>query len=185
MRRAGRAAAPPGATAASCGGGTGPAPAEDNVAFFWGVNVLDVETEGGEDEPEGYRARSAQLGPRMRAEKLGATVYDLEPGESGCPYHYEVGAEEWLIVLAGKPTVRDEDGDEYELKPWDVVSFIEGPDGAHKVTNNSAEPARVMIVSTKDKPVYAVYPDSNKIGIWPEGKIFKLDSAVDYYDGEL
>ena len=30
----------------------------------------------------------------------------------------------------------------------------------------------------------AVYPDSSKVGFWPPGKLFRLDDAVDYWDGE-
>ena len=42
--------------------------------------------------------------------KLGASVYDLPPGQSICPYHYEYGEEEALIVLEGTPTLRHPGG---------------------------------------------------------------------------
>ena len=148
------------------------------------ANVFEVETEGDESDPEGYRARAVRVGPLIGASALGATVYDLDPGESVCPYHYEYGNEEWLIVLAGRPTLRDEDDDEYELKKWDVAVFPEGPGGAHKVTNRTDEPVRIAILSTKNEPAIAVYPDSDKIGVWPEGKLFRRGDAVDYWDGE-
>ena len=148
------------------------------------VNVFEVEPEGDESDPPGYRARAAKLGPMIGAAALGATVYDLDPGESVCPYHYEAGNEEWLIVLTGRPTLRDDEDEEYELKQWDTVVFPEGPEGAHKVTNRTDEPVRIAIVSTKNEPATAVYPDSGKIGIWPEGKIFRLADAVDNYEGE-
>lgn len=159
-------------------------PAE-GAAFFWGVNIFDVETEGDESDPPGFRSRAKKIGPLLHdAQALGATVYDLDPGESICPYHYEYGNEEWLIVLTGKPTYRDEDSDEFELNPWDVVMFPEGPDGAHQVTNRTDEPVRVLMLSTTNEPSVAVYPDSNKVGVWPPGKLFELDSAVDYWKGE-
>lgn len=155
------------------------------VEFFWGLNLFDVETEGDDSDPEGYRPRAVKIGPKIRGEALGASVYDLGPGDSVCPYHYEYGNEEWLIVLTGKPTLRDENGDDFELKPWDVALFVEGPEGAHKVTNKTEEPVRIVIVSTKNKPSIAIYPDSNKVGVWPPGKLFKLDDDVDYWEGEL
>ena len=37
----------------------------------------------------------------------------------------------------------------------------------------------------EDESCLAVYPDSDKIGIWPPGKLFRLGDAVDYWDGEL
>jgi uncharacterized cupin superfamily protein len=148
------------------------------------VNLFEVETEGNDTHPAGYRRRVARIGPMIGATALGATVYDLDPGESVCPYHYEAGNEEWLIVLTGTPTLRDEEDEEYELKQWDVVVFPEGPEGAHKITNRSEEPVRIAMFSTKNEPEISTYPDSGKVGIWPEGKIFRIADAVDYYDGE-
>ena len=52
------------------------------------------------------------------------------------------------------------------------------------MTNRHAEPARIVILSTKNEPAIAVYPDSNKVGVWPPGKLFRLDDAVDYWEGE-
>ena len=52
--------------------------------------------------------------PRIGAEKLGGSVYELDPGDSVCPYHYENAEEEWLLVLTGTPTLRDPEG-EHEL----------------------------------------------------------------------
>ena len=148
------------------------------------VNVFDVAVEGDDSDPAGVRARAVRLGDMIGASKLGATVYELDPGESVCPYHYEFGVEEWLIVLSGTPVLRDPDG-EHDLVAGDVVCFPEGPEGAHKVGNRSDAVARVMIVSTKGEPVSVVYPDSGKIGVWPPGKLFRLDDAVDYWNGEI
>ena len=117
---------------------------------------------------------------------MGATVYELEPGNSICPYHYENTEEEWLLVLGGTPTLRTPEG-ENELAPGDVVAFVEGPDGAHKVTNNSEGPVRVLMLSTipESDISICVYPDSDKVSVHPPGKIFRLSDAVGYWDGEL
>ena len=147
------------------------------------VNLYDVAVEGDEADPAGYRARMARFGSTIGAEKLGGSVYELDPGNSVCPYHYEYPEEEWLIVLTGTPTLRDPDG-EHELAPGDVVCFPEGPDGAHKVTNRSETVVRILMLSTKTATAVAVYPDSNKIGVWPINKFFRLTDAVDYWDGE-
>jgi uncharacterized cupin superfamily protein len=150
------------------------------------VNLFSVVTEGDPADPEGFRSRMARFGPTIGAEQLGASVYELDPGESICPYHYEFPEEEWLLVLEGNPTLRDPDG-EHLLEPGDLVVFVEGPEGAHKVSNGIDQPgvARVMMLSTKSKTAVCVYPDSNKVGVWPLGKLFRIDDAVDYYDGEL
>ena len=70
----------------------------------------------------------ARLGPSIGADRLGGTVYELDPGDSMLPYHYEGVEEEWLLVLTGTPTLRDPDG-EHELAPGDAVCFRAGPRG--------------------------------------------------------
>ena len=53
------------------------------------------------------------------------------------------------------------------------------------MTNRTEEPVRILMLSTRAKTAMAVYPDSNKVGVWPLGKLFRIEDAVDYYDGEL
>jgi uncharacterized cupin superfamily protein len=47
-------------------------------------------------------------------------------------------------VLAGKPTLREPDG-EHRLEPMDVAFFPPGPGGAHAVRNDTAETVRVLM----------------------------------------
>jgi uncharacterized cupin superfamily protein len=125
------------------------------------------------------------------ARALGSTetamyVYDLAPGESSSPYHYEY-VEEWLLVVEGSVVVRRPDG-ERTLERGDLVRFPAGPAGAHKLMNRSEEPARTWLFSSARLPAISVYPDSNKIGVWPgndkDDLIFRRDSAVPWSDGE-
>lgn len=113
-------------------------------------------------------------------------VYDLAPGESSSPYHYEY-AEEWLLVVAGSVVVRRPDA-EQTLQAGDLVRFPAGPAGAHKVMNRSDAPARTLLFSTARVPAVSVYPDSNKVGIWPgndeDDLIFLRDTAVPWSHGE-
>ena len=152
------------------------------------INVFEVEPAYREGAPGPYARGAAQIGPLVGGVLLGASVYELPPGVSVCPYHYEYGREEWLLVLAGRPTLRTPVG-ERELGPGDTVCFPEGPAGAHKVTNHGAEKARVMIVSTKQMPVVFVYPDSEKVGVGvanPDDYVMvRRSSHVDYFDGEV
>jgi uncharacterized cupin superfamily protein len=147
------------------------------------VNLFDLETKQDEDDPPGYEVPYARVGPLIGGAALGASVYVLNEGQGVCPYHYEHGNEEWLLVLAGRPVLRTPEG-ESELEPGDIVCFSEGPEGAHKAFNRRSEVARIVIFSTKLEPSVAVYPDSAKIGFWPPGKLFRLADAVDYWDGE-
>ena len=116
------------------------------------------------------------------------SVYELPPGQAICPYHYEYGEDEWVVVLAGRPSVRTPEGTE-ELEPWDAVFFPKGPDGAHQIRNDSDEPARVLMWSTIVYPSATAYPDSDKVAVWTgiraEDVMVKRSSGVDYYDGEV
>jgi uncharacterized cupin superfamily protein len=148
------------------------------------ANLFDVEVKRDDDDPVGYDTGYVRVGPLVGGEQLGLSVYELPPGQSVCPYHYEIGFEEWLVVLVGRPTLRTPDG-ERELRPWDCAFFPDGEAGAHKVTNRTEETVRIAILSNKGDPGAAVYPDSEKVGIWPPGKLFRLADAVDYWDGEV
>jgi uncharacterized cupin superfamily protein len=151
------------------------------------VNIAEPEFKFDPEDPEGFRAGLARLGKLLGSEDSGISVYELPPGQAVCPYHYEVGEEEWLIVLAGHPTLRHPGASEV-LDPWDAVRFPKGPEGAHRIDNQTEEPARVLMFSTVVTPTATVYPDSDKVGIWagdPEiDLLVHRDANVDYYDGE-
>lgn len=145
------------------------------------VNATAVEVGADPSDPPGFQTRYRQLGPLLGGELLGATVYEFDPGERTSPYHYELGNEECLLVLAGTPTLRHPDGREL-LAVGDMVVFPEGTEGAHQLINESAEVVRVVILSTMRQPSGCAYPDSGKLST--PGGVFRVADAVDYWDGE-
>jgi uncharacterized cupin superfamily protein len=151
------------------------------------VNIAAPEFRTDPEDPPGFRAGMFRFGPALDAKQMGASVYELSPGEAICPYHYEYAEEEWLLVLSGRPSVRHPDGTD-ELEPWDAVLFETGPGGAHQVRNESDETARVLMFSTVMHPAATVYPDSDKIAVWTGNKaddvIVERSSGVDYFEGE-
>jgi uncharacterized cupin superfamily protein len=151
------------------------------------INISASTFEYEADSPEGFRSGMFRFGKLIGASQLGASVYELPPGQSICPYHYEYGEEEWLLVLEGHPTLRHPDGADV-LDPWDVACFPSGPDGAHAVRNDSDQPVRVLMFSTVSHPAASVYPDSDKIGIWTgnpdDDLIVRRTSGADYWAGE-
>ena len=113
-------------------------------------------------------------------------IYDVAPGERQCPYHYEF-EEEWLLVVDGTLVLRTPDG-EHTVERGDVVCFAAGPTGAHQLINRSDSPARTLMFSSSRAPAVSVYPDSDKIGVWPGDEendlVFKRGSAVPWSEGE-
>jgi uncharacterized cupin superfamily protein len=142
------------------------------------VNLLTPEFDGSRDH-EGYRWRLAAIGRQLGAEKIGGSLYELGEGEKSFPYHFHHGMEEWLIVVAGTPTLRGPGG-ERELRRGDVVCFSVGPEGAHQVRG----PGTVLMLSAQ-RPLEAIeYPDSDKVAVSPPRKVFRMGDAADYWEGE-
>jgi uncharacterized cupin superfamily protein len=149
------------------------------------VNLYDVAVEGDPARPEGFRSRRAALGQSLGAERLGGTVWEVDAGDTVNPYHYEGVEEEWLLVLTGTPILRDPEG-EHQLAEGDLVAFLQGPDGAHQVINRSDGVVRILMLSTipPNEISICVYPDSDKVGVWPPGKRLRMAENIDYWDGE-
>jgi uncharacterized cupin superfamily protein len=151
------------------------------------INIADPDLTFDHDDPDGFRSGLFRFGKLLGMRKLGASVYELPPGQAICPYHYEYGEEEALLVLEGRPTLRHPGGSEV-LEQWDVVAFPEGPEGAHAVRNETSDMVRVLMFSTINVPAATVYPDSDKVGIWTGNKdddvMVHRTSKVDYFDGE-
>ncbi|HEY4277973.1 MAG TPA: cupin domain-containing protein [Conexibacter sp.] len=151
------------------------------------VNLTDPMFGFDADDPDGFRAGMARFGRQLGAQRTSASLYELPPGQSICPYHYEYGEEEWALVLAGHPTVRTPEGTR-QLDPLDMVFFPTGPEGAHQLRNDTDEPARVLMWSEVVLPNGTAYPDSGKVALYTgdpaEDAIVERKSAVDYFHGE-
>ena len=136
------------------------------------------------DDPPGFNAAYDRIGRRAGAQRLGASLYRLPPGESVCPYHWHSVEEEMLLVVSGTPSVRTPDGWR-DLAPGDLLAFPTGRDGAHQVSNRSAADADVLLISEMAETEVCGYPDSGKVGIsGPARGRYRERDAVDYFDGE-
>ena len=93
------------------------------------TNLFGDEWDVEQTEP-GFSWKRMRLGVRLGSEKLGASLYELPPGQRSFPYHLHHANEEMLLVLDGTVTVRREDGEE-ELGRGDTALFASGPRGAH------------------------------------------------------
>jgi uncharacterized cupin superfamily protein len=155
------------------------------------ANVFEPEFEQS-SERRGYVGRRARIGRQSGAERLGASLYELEPGSAPFPMHYHLGNEELLIVLAGSPSLRTPAG-ERPLEPGEVVAFAAGENGAHQVVNRGGAVARVLIVSEMNAPDIVVRPESGKISAFgrPPGApgeglhdVYFRRDAVELWEGE-
>lgn len=155
------------------------------------ANVLEPDFDA-DQERSGFTYRRAKLGSQAGAEKLGASLYEIPPGQATFPYHAHTANEELLIVLRGRPHLRTPNGWR-QLEEGEVVAFPVGEEGAHQLQNRSDDPVRVLVVSTMIAPEVNLYPDSGKLmaatrapGATGEGfqEAYRREQASDYWEGE-
>jgi uncharacterized cupin superfamily protein len=146
-------------------------------------NLDDPPVVGGDGIP------AARVAEAAGAEHLGASLYELRPGDE-MVFHYHVQREELLIVLRGRLSLRTAAGWE-ELPEGEVVAFPRGERGAHGYRNDGEGPVRVLMISEMEGPNISVYPDTNQIGVFDAGQrsqrrfgaLFDVDDAVADYGG--
>jgi uncharacterized cupin superfamily protein len=155
------------------------------------ANVFDPDFDHEEDRP-GFTCRRARIGWQAGSERLGASLYELPPGQASFPYHWHAVNEEVLFVLSGSLSVRLPTGWQ-ELAEGEVVAFPAGEDGAHQLVNRGEDRARFLVVSTMIAPEITEYPDTGKVGALERApgargsggqRFFKPSDVVDYWEGE-
>ena len=151
-------------------------------------NLLSLEVEPLEmaDAPAGHEFSARSLTEDVGSKLTGLGVYELPPGQTSWPNHFELGEEEWAIVITGEVTLRTPAG-ERTLRTGDVVCFPSGPEGAHLFRNDSDEVVRFAMPSTISQGAdVAVYPDSGKVKISGPGFYKRIALGPDraYWEGE-
>jgi uncharacterized cupin superfamily protein len=146
------------------------------------VNLRTCEVAALDELPDGFRHRRVSVREALGGELLGCSLYEVDPGEQLWPYHYHWNNEEWLVVVAGTPTLRTPEG-ERELRPGDVAAFPEGEAGAHTLLNRGHAVARIAFFGTR-RQGSVEYPDSGKVGCGPpwDRLYFRREDAVGYWD---
>ena len=114
-----------------------------------------------QEDWSGGGGRSKRLPRATERPWLGATLYELDPGNF-VVYHFHHAWEELLVVLRGRPTLRTPEG-ERQLDEGEAVHFALGADSAHGLKNETEEPVRYLVASTISSPEVVEYPDLRQI----------------------
>jgi uncharacterized cupin superfamily protein len=127
------------------------------------ANVYEPDWDAERDAPP-YRWRRARLGRQTGARQLGASLFEVPPGAATFPLHVHYANEEMLVVIAGCPTL-DTGSETRALFAGEVVACPAGRDGAHRLTNETDEPVRVLIVSTMHAPDINEFPETGEFWV--------------------
>ncbi len=149
------------------------------------ININDIKPEH-KCEHEKYEYYRKNFVSRQEGTSCSISIYEIPPLKAAYPYHYHEKNEECFYIISGSGTLRTPLGEE-EVKKGDIMFFPANENAAHKLTNNSKEETLVYIDFGASFDVdIAVYPDSNKVGVWGKGvrKVYKLEEDVEYYKGE-
>ena len=109
------------------------------------VNLHEPSSAYDDTDPDGYRAGMDRFGIGSARAGSAASVYELPPGQSVCPYHYEFGDEEWLVVLsraADDPPPRRRG----RAEPGDTVCFPEGPTAPTRSPTTARRPSAFLML---------------------------------------
>ena len=137
-------------------------------------------------EHDGYEYYRKKFIPFGGAKNSLVSVYEIPPHKSAYPYHFHHNNEETFYILSSEGILKTPNG-EKRVAAGELLFFPAGPAGAHKLTNVSETENLVYIDFDVVHDIdIAVYPDSDKIGVWGMGinKIYPQSANVDYYDGE-
>jgi uncharacterized cupin superfamily protein len=155
------------------------------------VNTSELKA-GGFSRGTRFAMSNYVLGQATGARGIGCSLYEVPPGKTAFPNHYHCANEESIYVLEGTGTLRI-GADEVAVGAGDYATFPTGPAHAHLLINTGCTPLRYLCFSTLIPTEVVGYPDSGKIGAMSFSesgtpqvrRMFRENSHVDYYDGEL
>ncbi len=121
------------------------------------------------------------IGPWAGGHPFDVQVRRIPPRAAICPFHSHLAQWELFVVESGEGLVRA-GAASHRVRTGDV--FLHPPNEAHQLTNASATTELKVLIIADHPPLDACfYPDSNKWGLRPPGKFFRI-AEVDYFDGE-
>lgn len=138
-----------------------------------------------------HRMQLRRLGAAAGGQMIGANLIEVPPGAISFPFHYHCATEEAIYVVRGSGVARIGEA-RVPVKAGDFIAFPVGPEHAHQMVNDSAEPLVYLCVSASAQKVDVVgYPDSGKVAAtagtfekpihrW----ISRQGESLDYWEGE-
>jgi uncharacterized cupin superfamily protein len=99
-----------------------------------------------------------RLGQIFGLSHLGANLVTLQPGAWSSQRHWHHDEDEFLIMLAGKATLIEDDG-ETVLTAGDMAAWPAGVENGHHIVNRSLAECTFLCLSAGDASRGGIYPD--------------------------
>lgn len=157
--------------------------AHDAAVGTVNIDAGDLSWRGYPGDPQPFTGAMAELGLLLGAGRLGVALGRLEPGQTYCPLHWHTREEELFVVWEGSPTLRTPAATRV-LRRGDCVLFQTNSSGAHRLSNDSAQPCTILMVANLDAGDVCFYPDSKKVLVEMTGTIVRSEPGLAYFDGE-
>lgn len=111
--------------------------------------------------------------------QFGAYIDTLQPGVWSSNRHWHEAEDEFVYVLEGTVTLRDDHG-LTDLAPGDAIAWRHGDPNAHHLTNRSQAPCRYLIVGSRVANDICHYPDDGRklVNGATEWQMFAADGSV-------
>lgn len=117
------------------------------------------------ERPSGDAADETNVSEALRLTMLGASYFEVQPGEAAFPFHVHYCEDEILFIVSGAGAYRF--GEEiYAVKAGDMLSApAGGAEYAHQLINDSDEVLKYFCVSNLPDINVGEQPDIGQIGI--------------------
>ncbi len=121
------------------------------------------------DWDPGIGANETNVSRPMGLTQLGASYFEVAPGEAAFPFHVHYQEDELIYVIAGEGTYRFGTAS-YPVKPGDILSAPAGREEvAHQLVNSGTETLKYICVSN--------LPAINVVEL-PELGVLRISSRV-------
>jgi uncharacterized cupin superfamily protein len=119
------------------------------------------------DWEPGIGADETNVSRPMGLTQLGASYFEVKPGESAFPFHVHYQEDELIYLIGGQGTYRFGDRS-YAVKAGDILSAPAGrAEMAHQLTNSGSETLKYLCVSS--------LPEINVVEL-PEKGVLRISS---------
>jgi len=124
-------------------------------------HISEIKAHIGASYPGFDGRKKLKLGEAANISQFGVNHTTLEPGSASALRHWHEGEDEFVYILSGTLTLRDDDGD-HVLKEGCFAGFPAGCPNAHHLVNNTNKIAVFIEIGSRKPGNDTVhYPDDD------------------------